>query len=227
MFGAYLQVFKNDGKADFVLKNFRKHYPDVPVYLVSDKGDNFSDIADKYNCEYLHDNFNTGADPNGFNKEQTIKWIERVVKGNEYLNEQYMIYLEDDILIRSNNIKFDGIDIAGQTINKIPGEVIKLCKENYNAYFNTDCYGACGGAIYRSDVLQLHCDDMIKFVVDEWETLEKRGVKFGYLDMYMPVFYMMYGYNYTQNECLTECHRNPRWKETNHPIVHGKVIYDF
>ena len=38
-FGVFYQVYKNQKAVRFVLENFRKHFPDNPVILISDGGD--------------------------------------------------------------------------------------------------------------------------------------------------------------------------------------------
>lgn len=74
--GAFLQLYHNNWKPDFTLNSFRKFYSDSPIYLVSDGGDNFSEISNKYNCNYEHSDFNTGI-RGGFNLKEMMIWINR------------------------------------------------------------------------------------------------------------------------------------------------------
>ena len=52
-FGVFYQVYDNK-KASFwfVLENFREHFPENPVILISDGGEDFSDVASEYNCNF-------------------------------------------------------------------------------------------------------------------------------------------------------------------------------
>jgi hypothetical protein len=225
--GAYLQTYKNDGKTDFVLSNFRKHYPTSPIYLVSDNGDNFSEIANKYNCFYEHSKNNTGVSPLGWNKEQTFIWLDRFYKAHQYCQSEYILYLEDDVLIRSNNINFNNIDIAGVLENPIPSSILKYLSEKYKATFNTDKYGTGGGAIYKSEILINNYDKLITLINNEWTNLTNIHKSFGFVDMFMPLFYMTLNYKYTLNTNLIEGHRNSNWRNTKHPIIHGKDIYNY
>ena len=50
-FGVYYAVYKNKKATNVVLTNFRKHFPDNPIVLISDGGDDFSDLAEKFNCK--------------------------------------------------------------------------------------------------------------------------------------------------------------------------------
>ena len=49
-FGVFYQVYKNHKAVRFVLENFRKHFPDNPVVLISDGGDDFTYMADEFEC---------------------------------------------------------------------------------------------------------------------------------------------------------------------------------
>ena len=52
-FGVFYQVYKNHKAVRFVLENFRKHFPDNPVVLISDGGDDFTYMADEFNCKFF------------------------------------------------------------------------------------------------------------------------------------------------------------------------------
>ena len=52
-FGVFYQVYKNHRAVRFVLENFRKHFPDNPVILISDGGDDFTYMADEFNCKFF------------------------------------------------------------------------------------------------------------------------------------------------------------------------------
>ena len=47
-FGVFYQVYDNKKAARFVLENFREHFPENPVILISDGGEDFSDVASEY-----------------------------------------------------------------------------------------------------------------------------------------------------------------------------------
>ena len=97
--GAYLQTYKDGWKTENALKSFRTFYPDSPIYLVSDGGDDFSELANKYHCFYEHSDCNTGIRAGGFSKQEMITWIGRIKRCFEYCKTEYVIYLEDDVLI--------------------------------------------------------------------------------------------------------------------------------
>ena len=56
--GFYYNCYKNKYATDKILEQLRQIYPTEPVFLLSDKGDDFSDIALKYNCFYKYSDIN-------------------------------------------------------------------------------------------------------------------------------------------------------------------------
>ena len=52
-FGVFYQVYKNHKAVRFVLENFRKQFPDNPVVLISDGGDDFTSMADAVSYTHL------------------------------------------------------------------------------------------------------------------------------------------------------------------------------
>jgi hypothetical protein len=224
--GAYLQVYKNNNKVDFVLSKFREIYPDAPIYLVSDAGDDFTELSKKYNCFYEHATLNTGVSHIGFNKEQTLTWLLRFYNACKYVNTDHIIYLEDDVLVRRPIQINPEWNIAGVLINEIPACIVEYLRTKHNAVFNTTLYGACGGTIYKCSELIKIYDNMVSFINSDFDVFYRDlGVHFGFLDMFMPIFFMMNGYRYEQNTELIESHRNSSWRHSHHSIVHGKEIY--
>ena len=59
-FTVYHQCYKNKKATEFVIQQFRQYNPDVPYYLISDNGEDFSNIAEKYDCYFVFDENNTG-----------------------------------------------------------------------------------------------------------------------------------------------------------------------
>ena len=45
----YIKGFKEVKEDEYY---FKGHFPDNPVVLISDGGDDFSDISEKFNCKY-------------------------------------------------------------------------------------------------------------------------------------------------------------------------------
>jgi len=220
--GAYLQIYKNNGRPEFVLEQFRKHYPDSPIYLVSDNGDNFLEISKKYNCRYEHSTINTGVRSGGFVLEEMREWLRRMKRCFEYCDTEFVIYLEDDVYVRNKISINKSQKIAGLYKNQISTSMINYFKNLYNnSQFNIDKYGACGGTIYHRDTLLLNFDKMIEIINSHFHHVKHNVCKeFAYLDCTMCVLYMCLGYQYFLNENLTETYLIPNWETSFHPIVH-------
>ena len=101
-FGVFYQVYKNVKAVRFVLDNFRKNFPDNPIVLISDGGDDFTNISTEYNCEfYMRENI-FGDDINQYpkfpyNAYRTIEWWKRHKLVCEETGLDYTMILEDDV----------------------------------------------------------------------------------------------------------------------------------
>ena len=49
--GAVFMAYKNVNATDFVIENFRKYFPESPIYLFSDGGDDLSSLTQKYDYD--------------------------------------------------------------------------------------------------------------------------------------------------------------------------------
>jgi hypothetical protein len=159
--GAYYQAYKRPNCVDFVLTNFRQHYPNTPVVLVSDGGDDFSNLANKYNCKYFFEEnltcFHDVVDGNRYNYPKKWinnadeklsalkKYIKRIGNHIKKLNTDYFILLEDDVYVM-NKTNLDSLEYkinGNNPHHSYPEEVCQyLIKQNYLSY------GGCGGCIF-------------------------------------------------------------------------------
>lgn len=220
--GAYLQVFKNNGYPEFTLRHFRKHYPNAPIYLVSDNGYDFSALAASQECGYEHSRINLGVKPLGFSKEEMMEWMGRVKRGMEYCNTEFVLYLEDDILVRGVLDIDPTACIAGFKGNTFPQEMVNYFKAKYGAgCFNSTNYGACGGTIYHRKTFLNNFERMVE-IVDRCyvEVVTNISYLFAHFDCSMTVMYMTMGYPYNINRNLVGTVNSPDWRNLDAPLVH-------
>lgn len=105
--GFYFNCYKNYNATDNVLKILRKHYPDNPVFLMNDHGDDLSELARKYNCFYYYSPINIlgGRIINDkrvmcFSNEECARhYLKVILKAIKYCKTEYLILMEDDVLI--------------------------------------------------------------------------------------------------------------------------------
>lgn len=223
---AYLQVLRNSPKLEFTIKNFRRFYPDSYFYLVSDGGDDLSLIAKKFNCDYLYSSINCGISSDGHTRHQAVEWFTRFHTACLKCKSDYLIYLEDDVLIRGEINVNPNWKLACVLENVMNPAFERFSIRRFGTRFNTNLFGACGGAIYHvPTVLALSNFIFDRINLDFFEFQSYVGGKFGFADMYMTIFFMMGGAEVSLNTEMTESHRNPNWLNSYHPIVHGKSIY--
>lgn len=220
--GAYMQVYRNDGKAGFALENFRRHYPDSPIYLVSDKGDDFGEVAKRYGCCYEHSSTNVGVRRGGYTVGEMMEWLGRMERCFRFCDTDFVLYMEDDVYVRGR-IEIDvGCPLAGLMANPIPDKVMGYLAKRYpNGLFNSQMYGACGGTLYDRKVFLGLVDRLHNFARDD--TMEIRHNlwnKASYLDCAICLMYMCLGQGYWRNESLVEPARDAGWESSGKPIVH-------
>jgi hypothetical protein len=221
--GAYMQVYKNDGKAEFALKNFRKFYPDSPVYLVSDKGDDFSEIAKKYRCQYEHSSINVGIRDDGLTVEEASEWLERLRKCFLFCNADNILYMEDDVYVRGKIEINTSHILSGFYAHRIHWRLVQYVSEKYpKTNFNSRAYGACGGAIYNSDAFLKEFEQMKKFIHEDLDYIKKNiWYKTSFVDSLPCIMFMAFGYPYSLNENLTQPRYDKAgWETSNKPLVH-------
>lgn len=219
--GAYMQVYKNDGKAEFAWKNFRKFYPESPAYLVSDNGDDFTKISDQYKCEYEHSAINVGVRDGGYTIDEMMEWLGRLERSFLYCGTDFILYMEDDVYVRGMISPDKSKPLAGLYANAIPQRLFDHLAVKYpNATFNAQWYGACGGTIYDRAVFLDLMEGMRKFVQEDM--MEARSVwnRVPYLDCAACLMYMCLGRPFHKNDDLVEPARNKDWETCGSPIVH-------
>lgn len=229
--GAFHQAYKNKKATENVIKNFRIYYPNNPYFLFSDNGLDFSDLAKKYNCFYEFCDYNIGYDKyTGFGKQGSLEWLKRFNKTCLQLNTEYVIMLEDDVLIQNTiyipeETEFYGLDVPG---NKIPENFINHFISKYSAKFYNNWYGSGGGSIFRTKTFIENYEKLIKIFEEEYDYVKNEfNIDFGWVDLFMTTFYYVCGKKYTVNPFLTEVIKNPNWNNSYFSIVHHyKQFYE-
>lgn len=229
--GAFHQAYRNKKATENVIKNFRLHYPNNPYFLFSDNGLDFIDIANEYNCFYEFCDYQIGYNKyTGFGKKGSFEWLKRFNKACIKLNTEYVIMLEDDVLIQNDiyipeKTEFYGLSVPG---NKIPQEFIEYFTNKYSSIFYNDWYGSGGGSVFRSKTFIDNYEKIIKIFEEEYDHITSNlNVNFGWVDFFMTTFYYMCGKEYTINPFLTETTKNSNWKNSYFSIVHHyKELYE-
>lgn len=98
--GAHFVCYKNKRATFEALKSFRQWFPQSRVHLCSDNGDDFSDLADHFNCLYDHypDAAGNGVTTAFDTVGQAMNWFRRLYYTCGQFNESdWIVILEDDV----------------------------------------------------------------------------------------------------------------------------------
>ena len=166
--GAFHQTYYKKFAFKMAYNQFRKHFPDSPYVILSDCGDDFSEYQNDKTFFIKSELRNYGGGSgavrlftNPENDYVWIDWYERIKKACELCQTDYLIMMEDDVLIKSNfKIDFD-FDICGPTINKLDGMIIKFI-ENIVGYKISGWYGFNGGCMLNCKTYLQNYDNLIQ-----------------------------------------------------------------
>lgn len=212
----YHQCYKNKKATEFAVSQFRKYNPDTPYYLISDGGDNFSEIAEKYNCHFVLAPENIGT--NYLEKEQAKIYLNRLRDAFSFSGTDYLLTMEDDVLCRGEIIVDETFNLAMSYVpgNKIYPPVFQRVVEKYKINPNLDWYGATGGTILNRNIFfdKEKVELIDKFMEEDFES------SIGSIDQYIVLLYLLCGLECSVNGMLGETHRTPNWRDTNLPLIH-------
>jgi len=166
--GAYYQCYRNRKSLNFVLNNYRKHYPENNVVLVCDGGEDFTEESIKYKCNYIHEEkIETEKNLIFKNLDSAKKFIRRIGENIHLIGEKFFILLEDDVYV-INRIESDLMnDINGCNKNEFFSEKISMiingvrCEPNKRVH-----YGSFGGCILRTSFFRKILSNVNKVNMD-------------------------------------------------------------
>lgn len=213
-FSVYHQVYNNKKATEFSVSEFRRYNPNVKYYLLSDGGLDFSDIANKYDCIYVHDELNTGLISLTADKVKIL--ISRLRKFFKTTESKYGLYMEDDVLCRGKVSLENPIDI---TMLDVPTNKMILYDKilKYNQNPNVDWYGSCGGNFLMNIFEEQENIDLINRFLSNDFISDQAGT----IDQLLPSLYLICGYKCTVNPLLSDLNRDPQWKSKSNPLVHS------
>jgi len=243
--GAYFQAYKNAKATEFVIKNFREHHPESPITVFSDAGDDFSNICEKYNCNYQHRFLNLGRQGSqniklqssypvdirlAFNKEEMLVWMQRFYESCLYSVENgsdYIVMLEDDVYVKGKitDLPEGGFSCGPDNPeNLIKPELLNYLQRKYDMKYNVNYYACCGGAVFNAKIFTDNYLHIVNFINNEFNILQKLDDKTGWLDFFIHILYFYIGCSYSVNSQFAETWWLPKWKidwgDPQYSIVH-------
>ena len=169
--GFYLWGYDNVNSADYILGKMRESYPTSNLVISSDAGEDFSTIAEKYNAiKYIHGSVSHGypqsVDRYGWTADQFLIWIERLYTACQAINNDYVMLMEEDLLIKER-FRFPAVDIIMIPNIKNPiAQVGMKWVASRGGRTDYPYYSAGGGSIInRTKFIQAyenHLEDLLK-----------------------------------------------------------------
>lgn len=221
--GVYFPCYKNRNATEFALKSFRKAFPQAPVFLYSDLGDDFSDLADD-NCRFsIAKSRIGGTGPLAtYSSEKMIECWNRHKLAVDYCNTDYIMVLEDDVWVRSGFEIKDDFAIKGTKWGRLDNKLVELIEVSGGAVPRNKSYGLCGGAIYNTKVFLEIFDDVIKDISRNHDAIKQDCEQVSAMDCNMVFHFAKRGHKYEWSEWLSELSRpGPH----NTPVLHGYREY--
>lgn len=229
-FSVYHQVYNNKSKTISSLLSFRKIYPNIHIRLLCDGGVNHDDIADKFNCEYIHDSINIGVydslNPKVINGEHIYGWtksesyifLKRIYDYCKFIDSKYILFSEDDIVFnKSLTIYNEEFDLTGTKSNNLfPTAFIEYLKQNYPKC-NLSEWGCCAGNFINRESF-IHCfENSIDFLLKNYELITNNYFNMlGWPDVLFNFIFGIHGMNYIINYEYSE-------HDISSPIYHDKL----
>lgn len=238
-FGVFYTCYKETEAVDHSIEVLKQHYPDCPVYLVSDGGDDYSFLEKKYS------NIKTsiGYDSRGISQNLTPeKWMKKEVQEEvfksvyeffkrnidaiEYCKTDSILIMEPDVLVRGKLNHFPN------TKNALLGSRVNVLIHNgYGGLYrvqpilnklpksiNVTHYGSTP-AFYSSSVMR-EVNEFIQNNPDIIKELINTDPAFVCYDVFLTILFGACGYDEIFNPDIIECLRNYNWENTNNPLVH-------
>lgn len=234
----YNCVFKQ--KRAFVrsVEAIREVYPESKIYAVSDGGLDYSFLEDENFVFSMEDDFKSplkNIDGDNFllpehqeaTKKEMAKTLERVEKGIEVCgNPEWICMTEPDVLIRGRLTYPENGKLLGSRINC--ATVSQKCLDQFMGMNSLLSEIETATPVLRWGAVPVifHTETFLKALKiykDNFTLLDKFTEKHyapGTFDLFIGLIFALIGEPEMFNSEVTECLRNPDWKNSDHPIVH-------
>lgn len=169
--GFYYNCYKNQYATENILKQLRTIYPGEPVYLLSDHGDDFSDLAQTFNCYYKYSPIQIlggrvidGKRHMCFTNEQCAKaFIDEITAAINYCKTDYIVLMEDDVFIHGKIQQFPLHAGGDLNVNNFSVAVRDFTPiRDYYRNIKFDFWNLGGGSILHSKTM-LECFEKTSF----------------------------------------------------------------
>lgn len=231
-FGVFYTCFTEKKAVDYSLEVLKTIYPDVKIYLVSDGGCSFDDLKIKYShletkleedtrsfIPFLKDEVDyKSIETQNKIKNSIIKFLQRVSDAIDYCQEEYLLIMEPDVLVRGKISNSNNSVFLGSRVNEGLSDELKNILYHTEGAIQINNWGATP-AIFRCDEFKLAYKKLLSTpsLLDSLCLSESRLANY---DVLLGVLFALIGIEETNNPEIIECFRNSNWENTSHPLVH-------
>lgn len=180
--GAYFQCYKNPYATYKTLESFREHYPTNTVVLVSDNGYDYTEMAKHFNCIYYRRNkslpliYENREEIEKGSEGQHVIWgrelIQELCSAFERIPEEYVLWLEDDVVVNGVVTHPFPYDINGYSPNMYWDSLKDALSISFPHIRRENTYrwsGHGGSVFHKSSILHyLKQGNMIEHLLQHW-----------------------------------------------------------
>ena len=229
--GFFFSCYKENRAVENSLSELRKHYPDNPIYLVSDGGSDFNYLKDSYDNLFVSleedtmsstfnitdQNWREEIHQNAI-RHATYAVLNRLEHAIEYCQTDYILMMDPDALVRGQLNIPEGVKLLGSRVNtglpvelqvvlsRIPGAKVINCWGATPALFQTKTFMTSWSRLKASP-------EVMDAFIDSFYAIYAH-------DVLLPLVFALVGEEETFNPDIVECNRNPNWRNTTQPLVH-------
>ena len=229
--GFFFSCYKENRAVENSLSELRKHYPDNPIYLVSDGGSDFNYLKDSYDNLFISleedtmsstfnitdQNWREEVHQNAI-RQATYAVLNRLERAIEYCQTDYILMMDPDALVRGQLNIPEGVKLLGSRVNtglpvelqvvlsRIPGAKVINCWGATPALFGTKTFMDSWSRLKASP-------NVMDAFIDSFYAIYAH-------DVLLPLVFALVGEEETFNPDIVECNRNPNWRNTTQPLVH-------
>lgn len=190
-------VYKNPIATQKAIESFRRVYPTSNYIVMCDDGYDYTDICNKYKCEYIHYNNRVGypKNPYGYKFDQIMIFLERFSNAVSMCKNSHILFMEDDVHVL-NTIQFSDDDEMLVTKNCqnnfIHNDILNFL-EKISESRPDSFYGLGGGAVFKRESFVTAYAKMKPIIELKFNEFQRIYPTIGWIDCILSVIMMSTG----------------------------------
>ena len=228
----FYTCYTEKAAVEYSLASLFKSYPDCPVYLVSDGGEDYEYLTQQFSSltttlesdsrgfipniprdvGYLESEWQTQI------KASILTFLDRISRAIDYHKRPWTLVMEPDVLIRGKLAIPANATLCGSCINQGLAPALRELLARTEGAIDVNTWGATP-ALFNSATFKLAHARLLDDV-ELFDALCKAEPRLPNYDILLPVVFGIIGHSETLNPDITECFRNPGWETSWHPLLH-------